>query len=162
LRIRVIGGIIVFKMREVYRIFLILAFILFSVSNSLGADLSLTAKVNKNELNLGENFELTIEIRGNFRITPKIELPDLKDFEIISRQSSYNFNIKGGEFLNQTKFIFVLKSKSEGKFIIGEAKVRYKGRDYKTEPIEITVLPAKEELPKKPEKKYPTSPKITL
>lgn len=149
-------------MRGIYRIFLILAFILFSVSNSLGADLSLTAKVNKNELNLGENFEFTIEIGGDFQITPKIELPELEDFEIISKKSSYNFSIKGGKFLNQTEFIFVLKPKSEGEFIIGEAKIRYKGKDYKTEPIEITVLPTKEELPKKPEKKYPKTPKITL
>ena len=146
------------------RVFLISIFILFFIESVWGEDFSLISKVDKNKIGLGEEFEFTVEIEGDFRITPKIELPDLKDFEIVFRQSFYNFNIKGGKFLSKVKFIFTLEPKSEGKFLIGEVKVRYREREYKTEPIEIIVLPGiKKELPKEPERRYPREiPRVTL
>jgi len=150
-------------MRRFYIVFLILISIFFFISNSWGTELSLTAKANKTKLRLGENFELQIEITGNFRITPKIEFPNFKDFEIISQQSSHNFNIKGGEFLSEMSYTFILKPKSEGRFMIEEIKVDYRGKIYRSEPIEIVVLPGIEkDIPKEPKKKYPPLPKATL
>jgi FKBP-type peptidyl-prolyl cis-trans isomerase (trigger factor) len=141
---------------------LFLIFILSPISNSFGEDLFLTAEVNKNKINLGEEIELKVEITGDFRITPKVDIPDLKDFEVVSKKSAYNFGIKRGRFISQIRFNFILRPKSEGKFVIGEFKVRYRRKEYRTKPIEITVLPGFNQIPKRPKKRYPETPKITL
>jgi len=53
--------------------------------------------------------------------------------------------------LSQTKYNFILRPKSEGRFMIGQVKVGYRGKIYRTKPIEIVVLP---KIKKESKKKY--------
>ena len=58
-------------------------------------ELSISSKVDKERLTQDEYLTLTITISGKMRSAPDIELPDLKEFEVLSKSSSRNISIKG-------------------------------------------------------------------
>lgn len=133
---------------------LCLALTVFTASD---AQVSLTAKVDREKISLDTAITLTVSLRGNFQQTPKIEMPKLDDFEILSNISQSNFNLKSGAIESKSELIYILLPKKEGKLNIGEVKINYQGQEYKTEVIQIEVGPAKTGPSKKspPKKEIP-------
>jgi hypothetical protein len=139
-----------YSMKHFAALFLALSLLTSSSDNQI----SLTARVNKEKISLDTTLTLTISLRGNFRQTPKIEMPKLDDFEIISNISQSNFNLKAGTVESRSELIYILLPKKEGKLNIGQAKINYQGREYKTEVIQVEVGPPKAgPLKKSPPKK---------
>lgn len=116
-------------------------------------ELSLSAKVDKTKIEVGETFVFTVTISGDYRTVPNLDLPEFKEkeFELTSRNDSYKFNLKSGKIHSVNEFNCTLRASSSGKHTIGSAQVNYKGRVYKTEPIEVEVVSQPGELipPKK-------------
>ncbi len=71
----------------------------------------------------------------------KPSLPDLSDFDVYSSGTSSNISIAPGATSYQTDYSYVLVPRKVGTYVIGSAKVKYKGREYSTQPIQIKVNP---------------------
>jgi len=120
-------------------------------------ELSISSKVDKERLTQDEYLTLTITISGKMRSAPDIELPDLKEFEVLSKSTSRNISIKGKKASYSKSFSFILKPKSHGALTIGPARIRYKGKTYETQPIVVEVIPGK---PMPAEPTPPEGPKL--
>lgn len=125
-------------------------------------EISVSSEVDKDQLTQAEYLTLTITVTvsGKLKKTPKVELPDLTDFEILSRKSSQDLSVRLGETFYSSRFSFILQPKSIGKLTIGSARMRYRKRVYETEPIVIEVLPAGPERPTPPEKEERKVPRL--
>lgn len=108
------------------------------------ADLKVKSSVDKNKLSQNATLILKIEITGVFQDSPEIKLPDLKnDFEIFSSGQSQSISIRDKQKKQAVVFEYVLSPKKTGKITIGEVKMNYRGKIYKTLPIDIEVMPSK-------------------
>ena len=100
--------------------------------------------IDKNKIGINQTLTLSVTIEAK-NISKVLEptLPDIKDFKIINRSSSTSTEIS---FINgktsrvkKYQYQYTLKPEKIGKFIIGPIFSTYKGKQYKTEPIEITI-----------------------
>jgi hypothetical protein len=77
---------------------------------------------------------------------PELSLPDFKDFDVVNRsqseQVSFTFVNGAPTFRRTTVTTVRLAPRREGQLSIEPARLDYKGRSYKTQPIAIRVLPA--------------------
>ena len=103
--------------------------------------INIKSYVDKDKIKLNETIQLTIKIEGNIS-NPKIELPNLaENFDVITSLQSQNISIKGKEKSAILEFIYILQPKKEGKYTIAAVSLKYKGKVFNTEPINIEVLP---------------------
>jgi len=139
-------------MDKTFRISSLLLIFIFVFASLLHAkeEVSIVSKVDKTKINLDQTLTLIVNLEGNFKETPTIKLPPLKEFDVVASTSSYNFSLRVKETSTIYNFQYVLKPKIEGKISIGPVEVKYKDRLYKTEPIEIEVTVSLEEVPQKP------------
>ena len=111
------------------------------------ADLEFSASVDQTTVGLGEQFQLILTVQGEDMLSvPSPVLPPLPDFDVLGRSSSQSTSISfiNGQMRKQATvgFHYVLAAKRLGKATIPPCKLTYKGKDYESQPIEITVLPA--------------------
>lgn len=111
------------------------------ISVTLGQDISIIANVDHNIVELGETINFSISVSGSVRSISKPSLPDLSDFDVYSSGTSSNISIVPGAVSYQTDYSYVLVPRKVGTFVIGSAKVKYKGKEYSTQPIQIKVNP---------------------
>ena len=127
------------------RIFLFIS-ILFLISFFAGiqvesTDLEIKSSVDKNKLELGEAFNYKIDIVGDIRKFPDVKLPDFKkNFNVLSSGQSQGISLEGEESHLAMSYEFVLQPKEAGKFTIEEAEIKFKGRVYKTQSVNIEVI----------------------
>ncbi len=103
-------------------------------------DIKFASSVSKTEFDANEviNFKITIE--GDFKTTPKIELPKLEDdFDVVSQASSENVTWQKGMAKRTTTLQFGLLAKKEGAITIGPAKLKVGLKEYSTQPVQITI-----------------------
>jgi len=102
------------------------------------------SSVDEKQIGLDQTLILsvTVETKNISKILDPI-LPNISSFEILDRSKSTSTEIS---FINGKSsrikrhvYHYTLKPKKIGKFIIGPIIVNYKGIQYKTDPIEITV-----------------------
>jgi hypothetical protein len=143
-------------MDKTFRISNFLLILIFVFASLLHAkeEVSILSKVDKTKINLDQTLTLIVSLEGNFKKTPTIKLPSLKEFEVVATTSSYNFSLRAKETSTIYNFQYVLKPKIEGKISIGSVELKYKDRFYKTEPIEIEVMASLKEVPQKPPPPY--------
>jgi len=97
---------------------------------------------------------------------PDLELPPLRDFDIVSRSQSeqVSFQFVGNQptFRRTTVYSIALTPRRTGKAVIEAARVRYRGRRYQTQPIVVRVLPPGRGTPpprrQQPDEPVPGSP----
>jgi hypothetical protein len=111
------------------------------------ADLEFTASVDQTTVGMGEQFQLTLTVQGEDMLSvPSPALPPLADFDVLGSTSSQatNISIINGQMKKQAtvNFIYVLSAKHLGKATIPPCKLTYQGKDYQSQPIEITVVKA--------------------
>lgn len=116
-----------------------------AVSVVLAGDLTLTASVDKTKLGVEDQLTLTVSATGSgFETLPEPKLPAVDNFDIIGTHTSTSsqFSIVNGQVSSSKTidFIYYLSPRQAGKWKIGSVKLRYKGKTYTTEPIDIEVV----------------------
>jgi len=122
-------------------------------------EFSFIASVDRTTLELHEELRLTVSVSGSgIRSVGEPKLPPLKDFDVLGRSSSQSsqFSIVNGK-ISSTRtidYLYTLKPKRTGRLRIGSAEVTFKGRIYRTDPMEIVVVtgavPGQQVTPEEP------------
>jgi len=109
-----------------------------------GAELSIFAAVDRNTVGLGEEITLTVKVEGeDMTSVPRPELPPLPDFDLLSQSqsSSTSVQIINGQISKKSSvnFNYILSAKRLGRLTIGSCILKYRGQEYRSQPIEIEV-----------------------
>jgi len=121
-----------------------------SVSIVLGDSLEeilVKAEVNKTVINKDDLLRLNLQITGNFKIQPEIIMPKLDGFKVVSTSQASEFSLSNNKFSNLTSLTYFLVPAKTGELLIPEIKVKYKNKEYSTQPIKITVEGGVKESP---------------
>lgn len=118
--------------------------IILTVSLTQAAEIEFNASVDRSTVGLGEDFVLTVNVRGqDMASVPKPQLPDLPDFNLLGSSSSQSTNIQfvNGQMSKQASinYIYYLSAKKLGKLTIGPCSIKYKDQEYLSQPIGIDV-----------------------
>ena len=101
-----------------------------------------TAAVNNATIGLNDQFQISFTFSGqDVNGVKSFSPPAFNNFMILSgpNQSS-SMQIINGAVSGSMSYSYYLQPKSMGKFSIGSASVNYNGKEYKTQPVEITVV----------------------
>jgi len=109
-------------------------------------EISVTAEVNRTRITIDETLILTISVSGSdLGDVADPVLPDMRGFMIIgsTSSSSSSFNLINGSLSSSRsiRYIYQLKPRDTGSFIIDSAEVTYDGVTRETAPISIEVTP---------------------
>ncbi len=109
-----------------------------------GQEISVTAEVNRTRLTVDETLVLTVSVSGSeLGDVTKPVLPDMQSFIVIgsTSSSSSSFNLVNGKLSSSrsVRFIYQLKPRDTGTFVIDSAEVTYDGVTHDTTPITIEV-----------------------
>ncbi len=101
---------------------------------------TLTSKVNRSTVNVGENFQVSFDIEGDgSNFTP----PSFEDFGLLSGPNkSSSMQWINGNFSSSVSYSYILRAMSEGEFNIGPASIKVKGKTIESQPISVKVLPS--------------------
>ena len=115
------------------------------VMPALSGEINFSASVDRTTVGLGEPLQLTVTVQGaDMGTVPKPQLPDLDGFDNLgaSQSQSTSISIINGRIQQQSaiSFIWTLVPKKTGELTIGPCRLVYKGSEYRTEPIKITVV----------------------
>lgn len=113
--------------------------LLVGLTSLAAQELTFKATVDRNRIALGDVVTLTLTVSANTARLPKPEIPEIKDFDMLSRGSARNFSIVNGKIQTSVSYTYLLAPKRKGTFTIGPYEIVMKGRTYRTAPIEITV-----------------------
>jgi hypothetical protein len=114
---------------------------------SRATELQFSASVDRTTVGLGEQFQLDLLVQGEgMASVPRPALPPLPDFNVLGSSSSQSTNISiiNGQMRKQASvdFVYVLSAKKLGRLVIPPCKLTYEGREYASQPVEITVVQA--------------------
>ncbi|MFH1073602.1 MAG: BatD family protein [Candidatus Firestonebacteria bacterium] len=104
-------------------------------------DITITAGVDRNVVETNDQISLEVKVSGSGASLLKV--PQINDFDVAdsgqSKQS--NFSIVNGHMSSTTTVVYnyVLTPKGAGKFTIPSFTVDFKGKVYRSEPIQIEV-----------------------
>ena len=105
-------------------------------------NVSFTASVDKNTVAVDEQFTLELTLNGGGMGGGSVpKLPDLSKFMVLSgpNQSS-SVQIVNGSVSSSVTYSYVLQPRAAGKFALGAATTETGGKQYSSQPIEITVV----------------------
>ena len=123
-----------------------LALLLLAVPLAAAAgDLEFSASVDQATVGLGGQFQLNLTVQGeNMLSVPSPSLPPLPDFNLLGSSSSQSTNISivNGQLKREASitFIYALTAKKLGTLTIPPCTLSYQGKEYQSQPIEITVV----------------------
>ncbi len=120
-------------------------------------EVEITATADRDEVALDGTVSLQITVTYSSKGEPgELELPPLRDFDLISRsqseQMSFAFVNGAPTFKRTTVTSLALTPKRAGDAAIEPAKLSYHGRTYSTQPIKLRVLPAGQAPPQRAQK----------
>ena len=121
------------------------ALVLFWSLSLWGQEISVTAEVNRTRVTVDESLILTVTVSGSgLDDVPKPVLPDMQAFIVVgsTSSSSSSFNLVNGKLSSSksVRFIYPLKPRETGTFVIGSAELNYDGVIHETRPITVEVL----------------------
>lgn len=130
----------------VRRVLLLLACLALPAASG-AAELQFTASVSSTTVGLGEQFQLDLVVQGEGMATvPRPSLPPLPDFDVLGSNTSQSTSISfiNGQVKKQASitFSYVVAAKKLGRLVIPACKLTYEGKEYQSQPIEMTVLKA--------------------
>lgn len=118
-------------------------------------DVSFTASVDRNRVEMGDQIELTFALNGgnggsNFRA------PGLNDFLVLSGPNqSTNMQFINGSVSSSVTYGYVIQPRSVGKFTIGSATISYGGKQLQTQPVTIEVVKGSPQQAPRPGQQQP-------
>ena len=109
-----------------------------------GQEISVTAEVSRTRVTVDETLILTVSVSGSgLGNVPQPVLPDMQAFIVIgsTSSSSSSFNLVNGKLTSSrsVRFIYQLKPRQTGTFVIDSVEVTYDGATHETTPISIEV-----------------------
>ncbi len=128
------------------RVLLLLALLALPAA-AFPAEVRFSASVDRTTVGVGEQFQLELAVQGEDMVSaPRPVLPALPDFDVLGSTSSQSTNISfvNGQMRKQASvsFLYVLSAKRTGRLVIPPCKLTYEGREYASQPIEMTVARA--------------------
>ncbi len=125
----------------------LIALLLLISPSASGQEISVTAEVSRTRMTVDETLMLTVSVSGSdLGDVPKPVLPDMQSFIVIGSTSSTSssFNLVNGKLSSSrsVRFIYQLKPRNTGTFVIDSAEVTYDGVTHETTPISIEVAPS--------------------
>ncbi len=111
----------------------------FWAAPACGGDISISAQVQPEVVNIGGRIDLTITINGKFRKTGKLILPDMKGFNSYSSGSSQSFNMMNGALSASITYNYILVATEPGRFEIAPIKYRLGDKEYLAPPVVVQV-----------------------
>jgi len=122
-----------------YRLFTLFIYLLLP-STILAQDITLTATVSRNEVDLNGQFQYSVEVSGKSTNLPNVNFPEFKNFRVLSGpNTSTSIQWINGAMTSSKTYSFYLQPKKEGKFTIAKASISTKDQTYSSEEIQITV-----------------------
>ena len=126
----------------------ILIFTLLMTTTVSAQNIELVATVSKSKLGIHQR--LRIEFKVNKQGADDFKLPQLKDFDVIAGpSSSISQSWVNGKVSYSQGYIYILKPKRVGVFMIPSATIEYKGKSIKSNTVRVTVL-RESDVPKDP------------
>lgn len=116
----------------------LLGFVLLQVS-LFAQDVRFRAVADASEVYVGQPFRLTITMEN--ADVKEYKAPSFKGFEVFGPSTMSSYNWVNGKSTQSKSYTYTLRPLSEGEFIIGAASGRIDGKEVKTNPITINVLP---------------------
>lgn len=110
--------------------------------SAVAQDVSFTASVDKNTVAVGEQFSLVFTLNGGGMGGGKnFKLPDLSKFMVISGPSqASNVQIVNGSVSSSVSYSYDVQPREVGTFTIGPAGIETGGKQYPSQPLQITVV----------------------
>lgn len=139
------------------------AFLLCLFINRVFADTTIIkAEIDKQKITISDALTYKLTIAFAEKIIPVPQLPDFKDFSIISQLESSSTSFDKGKMQISVVYVYLLRPKEIGKFTIEPGTVKIKDETYSTESFEVEVIegefqpePPQEQKPSLPEKQKP-------
>lgn len=127
------------------RIFSPLSVILLMLVPSVlrAADIQVSTHVDRTHATIGEEIELTLTIQGRgFEEPDELTVPDMPDFQIISRQTGISTTIVNFKISTSRNTTYTIAPQKTGQLTIPAFSMKIGGNEYKTSPITIHVTSA--------------------
>ena len=103
-------------------------------------EIEVRASVDRTTLSMYEYLRLTVSVSGvGMRGAGQPQLPPMDALDVAGTSSSQRVNIVNGRISTSHETVYQLMPIRVGKTRIGPIKVRYKGKEYSTKPIDITI-----------------------
>jgi len=118
----------------------LIVLVLFSFWSSIFAQ-KFEVSVDKTTVQQNERFQIYFTFEGGDRATlQSFQAPNFKNFSVLSgpNQSS-SMSIINGNVSSTISYSYILVAPNTGQFTIDAASVNFKGTEYKTNPLKITV-----------------------
>jgi len=115
-------------------------FILFALCSPLSTFAqSFSASVDKNVVQQGEQFTLTLSLEGSTN-AGNLKFPDMPNFMVLSGPNqSTNMQWVNGQVSQSVSFSYILQPRDVGKFTIPSASINVGGKNLQTQPIAMEV-----------------------
>jgi hypothetical protein len=117
----------------------IFIFYLLSFRLAHGADLQVSASLDRNRIALNEQAVLSLSISGGGEL-PQPQLPGLADFQIANAGRSQNFTWINGKASASVTYNYVLTPLREGRFTIPPVRMSYQGQTLETQALPLEVV----------------------
>lgn len=113
-------------------------------------DTKFTASVSKNEVAVGERFQLTFQLNTS---GSGFTAPAFNKFSVLSGPNqSTSMQWVNGAMSSSISYSFILVASQEGEFTIGSASIVANGKTHTTEPIKIKVVKGTVQQPQQQQK----------
>jgi hypothetical protein len=109
------------------------------VYGSAVAQVQFEASIDRNQIAVNETTTLHIFVESDESTQPTPELPALDDFDVYASGRSHSYSMVNGRSRTSVRYDYVLSPRARGNFTIGPATVTIGGKEYKTEPLRLTV-----------------------
>lgn len=103
--------------------------------------LSVSARVDKSQVEQGEKLVFEVEVSGSFREAPKVRISGFGGFKVASSGQSQNIQINSGGMVHSLVLTYTLLPLKTGNLTIDPVAVEYQGKKYETKPVEVKVVP---------------------
>lgn len=119
-------------------------FFAFAIGEAAAAVTSFSSRVDRNQIRVGERFNLTLEVSSNegfIQATPT--RPDFGGLTLVSGPNLHQQTVVSGiRTASSMAHVYELSAPAPGSYTIGKSVLEADGQRYETEPILVAVLPA--------------------
>jgi hypothetical protein len=148
------------KGKRILESLVIVVFIISNFCPLLSAEIEISTSVDRTVIGLNQTFTLTVDISGekaNNAGDP--EMPDVTDFASYmgSSGTSQNIQIINGQMSVSKSISFTYIATALGKFTIPPAVIKFTGKEYRSQPIQIEVVKASQQ-PQVQQRRAPQTP----
>lgn len=103
------------------------------------SDISVTAEISSQKVDLQSSIQLMIKINGSQNTDP-VELPTIDGFDVQYQGPSTQVSIVNGKYASSVAFNYILFPKATGHFQIPSFNVTVEGKTFRTNPIDLEVI----------------------